>query len=33
MPGRFLSGTTKGSTYNYPYFATNLKDHEKKEGE
>ena len=33
MPGRFLSATTKGPTYNYPYFAINFKDHRKREGE
>jgi hypothetical protein len=33
VPGRFLSTTTKGPTYNYPYFAINFKDPGKKEGE
>jgi hypothetical protein len=33
MPGRFLSTTTKGPTYNYPYFAINFKDLGKKKGE
>jgi hypothetical protein len=27
MPGGFLAGTTRGPTYNYPYFAINFKDH------
>jgi hypothetical protein len=26
MPGSFLAATTKGPTYNYPYFAINFKD-------
>lgn len=26
MPGTFLANTTKGPTYNYPYFAINFKD-------
>jgi hypothetical protein len=26
MPGGFLAATTKGPTYNYPYFAINFKD-------
>jgi hypothetical protein len=26
MPGTFLADTTKGPTYNYPYFAINFKD-------
>ncbi len=26
MPGGFLAATTKGPTYNYPYFALNFKD-------
>jgi hypothetical protein len=26
MPGAFLANTTKGPTYNYPYFAINFKD-------
>ena len=28
MPGAFLANTTKGPTYNYPYFAINFKDAE-----
>jgi hypothetical protein len=26
MPGTFLADTTKGPTYNYPYFAISFKD-------
>jgi hypothetical protein len=26
LPGGFLVDTTKGPTYNYPYFAINFKD-------
>ena len=33
MPGRFLAATTKGPTYNYPYFAINFKDNGKRKGE
>jgi hypothetical protein len=33
MPGYFLSATTNGPTYNYPYFAINFKDHGWKEVE
>jgi hypothetical protein len=32
-PGEFLSTTTKGPTYNYPYFAINFKDNGTKKGE
>jgi hypothetical protein len=27
VPGGFLASTTRGPTYNYPYFAINFKDH------
>lgn len=33
MPGGFLAATTKGPTYNYPYFAINFKDNNGRKSE